>query len=166
MQHKRIARQPRWHVMVSLHRNTHSKVHGANMGPIWGRQDPGGPNVGPMNCYLGRPCFAGSSIIVHVLTNTKSMANLNIHLWRHYIRIAITNFIHCISHYKEHDQMGHPCKKNDIYISMTTIVIYKTSRHIFQSITTIFDAMWFSWTVMAVKRRSHQCQTSHGVFEL
>ena len=26
-----------------------SKVHGANMGPIWGQQDPGGPHVGPMN---------------------------------------------------------------------------------------------------------------------
>ena len=26
-----------------------SKVHGANMGPTWGRQDPGGPHVGPMN---------------------------------------------------------------------------------------------------------------------
>ena len=26
-----------------------NKVHGANMGPIWGRQDPGGPHVGPMN---------------------------------------------------------------------------------------------------------------------
>ena len=26
-----------------------SKVYGANMGPIWGRQDPGGPHVGPMN---------------------------------------------------------------------------------------------------------------------
>ena len=26
-----------------------SKVHGANMGPIWGRQDPGGPRVGPIN---------------------------------------------------------------------------------------------------------------------
>ena len=25
-----------------------SKVHGANMGPIWGRQDSGGPHVGPM----------------------------------------------------------------------------------------------------------------------
>ena len=25
-----------------------SDVHGANMGPIWGRQDPGGPHVGPM----------------------------------------------------------------------------------------------------------------------
>ena len=28
----------------------YSKVHGANMGPIWGRQDPGGPHV---PCYLG-----------------------------------------------------------------------------------------------------------------
>ena len=26
-----------------------SKVHVANMGPIWGQQDPGGPHVGPMN---------------------------------------------------------------------------------------------------------------------
>ena len=26
-----------------------NKVHGADMGPIWGRQDPGGPHVGPMN---------------------------------------------------------------------------------------------------------------------
>ena len=25
-----------------------SKVHGANMGPTWVRQDPGGPHVGPM----------------------------------------------------------------------------------------------------------------------
>ena len=29
--------------------NPDSKVHGDNMGPIWGRQDPGGPHVGPMN---------------------------------------------------------------------------------------------------------------------
>ena len=26
-----------------------SKVRGANMGTIWGRQVPGGPHVGPMN---------------------------------------------------------------------------------------------------------------------
>ena len=26
-----------------------STVHGANMGPEWGRQDAGGPHVGPMN---------------------------------------------------------------------------------------------------------------------
>ena len=29
-----------------------SKVLGANMGPIWGRKDPGGPNVGPMNLAI------------------------------------------------------------------------------------------------------------------
>ena len=29
-----------------------SKVHGVNMGPIWGRQDPGGPHVGPMNIAI------------------------------------------------------------------------------------------------------------------
>ena len=26
--------------------------HGANMGPIWGRQDPGGPHVGLMNIAI------------------------------------------------------------------------------------------------------------------
>ena len=26
-----------------------SKGHGANTGTIWGRQDPGGPHVGPTN---------------------------------------------------------------------------------------------------------------------
>ena len=28
------------------------KVHGANMGPTWGRQNPGGPHVGPMNFVI------------------------------------------------------------------------------------------------------------------
>ena len=28
---------------------TDSKVHWTNIGPIWGRQDPGGFHVGPMN---------------------------------------------------------------------------------------------------------------------
>ena len=34
---------------MHIHVNPDSKVHGANMGPTWGRQDPGGPHVGPMN---------------------------------------------------------------------------------------------------------------------
>ena len=29
-----------------------NKVRGANMGPIWGRQDPGGPHVGPMGLAI------------------------------------------------------------------------------------------------------------------
>ena len=32
-----------------------SKVHGANMGLIWGQQDPGGPRVGPMNFAIVEP---------------------------------------------------------------------------------------------------------------
>ena len=32
--------------------NPDSKVHGANMGPIGGRQDPGGLHVGPMNLAI------------------------------------------------------------------------------------------------------------------
>ena len=39
-----------------------SKVHGANMGPIWGGQDPGGRHVGPMNLtiwelFVSQPCY-------------------------------------------------------------------------------------------------------------
>ena len=37
----------------NLHYVPDSKVHGANMGPTWGRQDPGRPHVGPMNLALG-----------------------------------------------------------------------------------------------------------------
>ena len=35
---------------VSTHSD--SKVHGANIGPIWGRQDPGGPMLAPMNLAI------------------------------------------------------------------------------------------------------------------
>ena len=37
-----------------------SKVHGANMGPIWGRQDPGGFHVGPMNFAIWATCHDNS----------------------------------------------------------------------------------------------------------
>ena len=29
-----------------------SKIHKANMGPTWGRQDPGGPHVGHINLAI------------------------------------------------------------------------------------------------------------------
>ena len=34
---------------VCVDMNPNSKVHGDNMGPIWGWQDQGGLHVGPMN---------------------------------------------------------------------------------------------------------------------
>ena len=40
-------------VLVNLIRNIPgNKVHEAYMGPTWGRQDPGGPHVGPMNLAI------------------------------------------------------------------------------------------------------------------
>ena len=33
-----------WSQLLRFH-----QVHEANMGPIWGRQDPGGPHVGLVN---------------------------------------------------------------------------------------------------------------------
>ena len=48
---------PRWHAV--LLRNAmvtpNSKIRGANMGPIWGQRDPGGPRVGPMNFAIWDP---------------------------------------------------------------------------------------------------------------
>ena len=40
-----------WDEITSIPKVKHpdSRVRGANMGPIWGQQDPGGPHVGPMN---------------------------------------------------------------------------------------------------------------------
>ena len=42
----------RWFQTSCRESNSDSKVHGASMGPIWGRQDPGGPHVGPMNFVI------------------------------------------------------------------------------------------------------------------
>ena len=42
-----------------VNNHTDSKVHGANMAPIWGRQDPGGPHVGPWTLLSGQ----GSGIL-------------------------------------------------------------------------------------------------------
>ena len=37
------------HCMKWMIYTPESKVYGVNMGPIWGRLDPSGPHLGPMN---------------------------------------------------------------------------------------------------------------------
>ena len=41
-----------WDVITHLCPNPASEAHGANMRPIWGRQDPGGPCWPHELCYL------------------------------------------------------------------------------------------------------------------
>ena len=48
-----------------------SKVHGDNMGPIWGRQDPGGPHVGPMN-FATWEAFYDTNICRNLLIETNA----------------------------------------------------------------------------------------------
>ena len=41
------------HTQKSVLRTTpDSKAYGTNMGPTWGRQDSGGPHVGPMDIAI------------------------------------------------------------------------------------------------------------------
>ena len=49
-----------------------SKVHGANMGPIWGRQDPGGTHFGPMNLviWVRLKCDKINEILLAILNDT------------------------------------------------------------------------------------------------
>ena len=47
-----LKQQPRKQAILPLLGYPDSKVHGANMGSIWGRQDPGGPHVGPTNFVI------------------------------------------------------------------------------------------------------------------
>ena len=46
-----------------------SKVYGADMGPIWGRQDPGGPHVGPINFTIWVGTSETHEIIIEVIAS-------------------------------------------------------------------------------------------------
>ena len=45
-----------------------SKVDGANMGPIWDRQDPGGPHVDPMNfgTWVDESFYSFCRLLLHL----------------------------------------------------------------------------------------------------
>ena len=67
---------------VNVFMSLNSKVHGGNMGPIWGQQDPDGPHVGPMNfaiCVVSLSSRTLPLYSVHYLTQLpldKMNANL------------------------------------------------------------------------------------------
>ena len=62
-----------------------SKVHGANMGPIWG-QDSGGPHVGPMNFAIWDrllPCQASNTVAECLLSEKSSFCRCISVTWFH-----------------------------------------------------------------------------------
>ena len=96
----------RWRVwMVSP--GSDSKVHGANMGPIWGRQDPGGPHVGPMNLiiwginsiYVTKKKMPSSPAPLEIFTsssgaNDKHLNKDELHFFRRHFRNLMPFYSH------------------------------------------------------------------------
>ena len=62
-----------------------NKVHGANMGPFWGRQDPGGPHVGPMNFVIW--------VIVNSTPVERPRKNLEWHISNPYFQVILYSMI-------------------------------------------------------------------------
>ena len=76
-----------------------SKVHGANLGPIWGWQNPGGPHVGPVNiaildslyhsaysdeilhCIRVYPYSPKATMVLCHIRETKMVQKINRSLW-------------------------------------------------------------------------------------
>ena len=60
-----------------------SKVHGANMRPIWGRQDPGGPHVGPMNFAIWGSSVSATHLKVYgcLIFKWVAMSWLEVRSW-------------------------------------------------------------------------------------
>ena len=80
-----------------------SKIHWANMGPIWGRQDPGGPHVGPVKCVIwvvmhciDAPLFVSfnsrfnkQSSCRRFETSERSREDIVIVFWEYHVQIHI-----------------------------------------------------------------------------
>ena len=86
------------------------KIHWANIGPIWGRQDPGGPHVGPMNFAIWADlvgivaltrmgCFEEISYLtmsgLWLLLNIcmASLSRTTIHFWSRTVRLGRNAFV-------------------------------------------------------------------------
>ena len=70
-----------------------SKAHGANMGPTWGRQDPGGPHVGPMNLaiWVVIPCH--SCLLTRIKVTVTHYISTSLQNVFRYVRLKSFDFI-------------------------------------------------------------------------
>ena len=80
------------------------KVHGDNMEPTWGRQDPGGPHVGPMSLAIWG-CQQSITIMMTMTMMTSATTKMLI--------ISIIILVVIISHNSENDP-GNPFLKKCI----------------------------------------------------
>ena len=65
---------------ISIYLNPNSKDHRANLGPIWGRQDPGGPQFGPMNFAIWEDICCLGYLPYHLPCTNDMMRNQILHI--------------------------------------------------------------------------------------
>ena len=91
--------------ILILYEITPNKVHGANMGPIWSRQDPDGPLVGCMNFAIWdiECCFTGNEIPI--------MAQENHGTWNHWqFRSCFNSLFRQTTKTYWNSTLIHPCE--------------------------------------------------------
>ena len=77
-----------------------SKVHGANMGPIWGWQGPGGHHVGPMNLAIWEVDVLVNLSFKTVLWNTNQNAStIKIYILFSCLLQSLNHFIKVLMHW-------------------------------------------------------------------
>ena len=111
-----------------------SKVHGANMGPIWGQQEPGGPHVGPMNfaiwdSWLAIGCLLRLLIMstVECRYNMIQLYDIILHKWFQFPR-------HNINHSMNLQKTPHTSPSRASYV-VSFVRIFKKIDHV---ITTLY----------------------------
>ena len=78
--------------------NPHSKVHGANTGPIWGRQDLDRSHVGPMNFAIREfnPNLFKYSNVWYIKTFLKIKNKIQLYMYMYENIKSHVLIIHCL----------------------------------------------------------------------
>ena len=95
------------------------KVYGANMGPTWGRQDPGGPHVGPINLAIWvnllRYDFCGFVQLWHRWLSIRLQYLQYVSKWRYYsLALNHQSIFSCIS-----IKGKHPGNTRTVFVKLT-----------------------------------------------
>ena len=95
--------------------NPGSKVHGVIIGPIWGRQGPGGPNIGPMNFATWAHLQPGLNIWLQWIGQRLQDETRNIYVsgfGAAYIRGLTVCWPHTTQHPAQYDNKGNNTPTN------------------------------------------------------
>ena len=120
-----------------------SKVHGANMGPIWGQQDPGGPHAGPMNFAI----WVDMSISGPWIPRGRIQFRIAISISRSDNKCKGTrSFVHPIL-IREHFSMLLPLSHwNEKVVRVTALVFTWDVEAYFQRPQSAHDCLSIAWT--------------------